>query len=169
MKKTESMERVNALIHHPVYQECYERTKELEKDRIFCRHQMDHLLDVARIAYIINLEENLKIEKELIYTAAVLHDIGKWEQYDRSIPHEEAGERIAGRILRDLPENLQFTDVQIREILTAIRGHRRLRRDPEPLERILYTADKASRQCFSCPAQKKCDWSPEKKNMEIQI
>ena len=38
-------------------------------------------------------------------------------------------------------------------ILTAIRGHRKLRADAEPLERLLYTSDKASRMCFACPAE----------------
>ena len=54
-------------------------------------------------------------------------------------------------------------------ILTAIRGHRKLRADAEPLERLLYTSDKASRMCFACPAEAECDWSSEKKNMELKI
>ena len=44
------MKKVNAILAHPLYRECYARLEELEKDRIFCRHQMTHLLDVARIA-----------------------------------------------------------------------------------------------------------------------
>ena len=48
-------------------------------------------------------------------------------------------------------------------ILTAIKGHRRLREDPEPLEKLLYESDKASRICFACPAEAQCDWSREEK------
>ena len=39
---------------------------EKEKSRIFCKHDLQHSLDVARIAYILNLEADLKIEKEII-------------------------------------------------------------------------------------------------------
>ena len=71
------MYRLNEVVHHWIYQDYYGRIKRLEKERIFCCHQMTHFLDVARIAYIKNLEENLGFEKDVIYTAAVLHDIGK--------------------------------------------------------------------------------------------
>lgn len=69
------MDRVNAVREHPLYREYYERLEKLEEGRIFCRHQMPHLLDVARIAYIRNLEEGLGFPRDVIYTAAVLHDI----------------------------------------------------------------------------------------------
>ena len=163
------MRRVNAVLAHPLYRKCYARLEELEKDRIFCRHQMPHLLDVARIAYIFNLEEGGGLDRELIYTAAVLHDIGKSLQYEEKIPHEAAGVKIAGEILESLPEGKRFTEQEKKMILTAIEGHRRLRKDPEPLERLLYESDKASRMCFACPAEGLCDWSEEKKNMEIRV
>ena len=96
--KQKNMHRLNEVVHHWIYQDYYGRIKRLEKERIFCRHQMTHLLDVARIAYIKNLEENLGFEKDVIYTAAVLHDIGKSFQYKWTIPHEVAGEKIAKEI-----------------------------------------------------------------------
>lgn len=164
-----SMDRVNAIWKHPVYQEYYRRLEELEKDRIFCRHQMTHLLDVARIARIRSLERGLELDPEVIYAAAVLHDIGKSLQYEEKIPHEAVGVKIAGEILDSLPERNRFTEEEKKMILTAIQGHRRLREDPEPLERLLYESDKASRMCFACPAEEKCDWSREKKNMEIRV
>ena len=163
------MRRVNAVLAHPLYRKCYARLEELEKDRIFCRHQMPHLLDVARIAYIFNLEEGGSLDRELIYTAAVLHDIGKYAQYEEGIPHEQSGGRIAAEILDSLPADCAFSEAEKQAILTAVRGHRRLRDDAEPLERFLYRADKASRTCFACPAEKACDWSTEKKNMELKI
>ena len=33
--------------------------RNMRKNRIFCRHGIDHLMDVARIAYIENLEKKL--------------------------------------------------------------------------------------------------------------
>ena len=163
------MDRVNAIWKHPVYQEYYHRLEKLEEDRSFCRHQMPHLLDVARIARIRSLEAGMELDADVIYAAAILHDIGKSLQYDEKIPHETAGVRIAGKILDSLDGEAAFTEEEKRMILTAIRGHRRLRQDPEPLERLLYESDKASRMCLACPAERMCDWSEEKKNMEIKV
>ena len=49
--------RMHFIRKHPLYLSSFARLTELDKDRIFCCHQMNHLLDVARIAYIKNLEE----------------------------------------------------------------------------------------------------------------
>ncbi len=163
------MKRVNAILAHPVYQKYCRRLEKLEEDRIFCRHQTTHLLDVARIAYIISLEEKKGPAKEVIYAAALLHDIGKCVQYETGIPHEQAGEKIGAEILNTLPDEYAFSEKEKEMILTAIRGHRRLRENAEPLERLIYMGDKASRTCFACPAEKECSWSPEKKNMEIKV
>ena len=163
------MKRINAIITHPVYQAYYKRLEELEQNRPFCRHQMTHLMDVARIAYIRSLERGLPLDKEVIYAAAVLHDIGKSLQYEKKIPHEIASVEIAEKILCSLPPKVVFSAEEIRVILTAVRGHRMLREDAEPLEQLLYENDKASRMCFSCPTEADCNWSREKKNMEIMI
>ena len=163
------MDRVNAIWKHPLYQKYYARIEELEQNRVFCRHQMPHLLDVARIAYIRNLEDDMGFAKDVVYAAAVLHDIGKALQYEARIPHELAGVDIAEQILADLPAEAAYTKDEKRMILTAIKGHRRLREDPEPLAKLLYESDKASRMCFACPAEAQCDWSREKKNMEIKV
>ena len=163
------MNRVNAILETPLYRRCYARLEELERDRTFCRHQMTHLLDVARIAYILNMEQKIGLEKEVIYAASILHDIGKYAQYEDGTPHEQAGEKTASEILDSLPAGAAFSEEEKDMILTAIRGHRRLRTGAEPLERLLYISDKASRACFACPAQRECNWSAEKKNMELKI
>ena len=163
------MKRVNAIYMHPLYQTYYRRLEEAEQGRIFCRHQMTHLMDVARIAYIRSLEEVLGLDREVIYAAAVLHDIGKVLQYEEGIPHEITGEKIAAEILDGLAGENAFSETEKAMILTAIRGHRKLRDEPEVLERLLYESDKASRMCFACPAEPQCDWNEEKKNKEIRI
>ena len=58
-ERQKGMPRLNAVVNHEVYQTYYKRICECETDRVFCCHQMNHLLDVARIAYIKNLEEGL--------------------------------------------------------------------------------------------------------------
>lgn len=65
------MERVNQILQHTLYQSCRRQIDEKEKDRIFCGHDMGHLLDVARLAWIFNLEANQEISKERIYAAAL--------------------------------------------------------------------------------------------------
>lgn len=164
-----TMLRISYIRKHPLYISSYQKLQELECERIFCCHQMNHLLDVARIAYILNLERGLGIPKEVIYAAAILHDIGKSSQYESGIPHELASADIAKRILADLPKELMFTSDENEQILTAIRGHRKIRGNAQTLEALLYESDKASRSCFSCPAEADCNWSTEKKNMEIRI
>ena len=95
------MERIDKILNHPLFIENLEKNKAAEADRRFCRHDMVHFLDVARIGMIINLEENLEIPKDMVYAAAILHDIGKHLQYNKGIPHEKASAEIAPAILRE--------------------------------------------------------------------
>ena len=57
---------IEQIRRHPLFQAYYRRLEQAEKERIFCCHQMNHLLDVARIAYIQNLEQNLGFSKKMI-------------------------------------------------------------------------------------------------------
>ena len=158
------MVRVNKIFNNNIYRNSYQLIKDYEKTRIFCKHDMAHFLDVARIAWIFNLEENLGISREIIYATAILHDIGKHEQYVNKIPHEIAGIHIARIILNDCG----FDESENEIILSAIRTHRdEERMTCENLNRILYRADKMSRSCFTCDAKSSCNWSYEKMNLGI--
>jgi len=160
------MEHVNNILKNQYYLDCIEKNGLYEKDRSFCRHDMSHFLDVARIAMIINLEENAVIEKEIIYAAALLHDVGRFVQYENKTPHEIASSQIAPQILRESGFDEKITDV----INEAILNHRNGKIASEStLRGILYRADKQSRSCFNCKAEKQCDWKINKKNMELII
>lgn len=152
---------------HPLFQTYYGRLEQAEQERRFCCHQMNHLLDVARIAYIQNLEQNLGFSKKMIYATALLHDIGKVRQYEEGIPHETASADIAKEILQDVSED--FGQWEQEQILQAIREHRKYKEEMSSFGKLLYSSDKKSRQCFACPAEPECNWSLEKKNMEIGI
>ena len=102
------MDRVNAVQEHPLYREYYERLEKLEEGRIFCRHQMPHLLDVARIAYIRNLEEGLGFPRDVIYTAAVLHDIGNPSNMKRRSLMRLREQRSQRRFCRGFPESFHL-------------------------------------------------------------
>ena len=158
------MDRVNLILSNSKYQEYIDKIKQAEEDRIFCLHNMSHFMDVARIAYNINLEEGLEISKELIYATALLHDIGRFMQYEEGTPHELASAELAPEILAETG----FEEQEQEEILKAIREHRNKEIAKEKsLAGIIYRADKLSRPCFACDAEKQCDWKKSKKNMKI--
>ncbi len=114
------MERVHRLLADEEYRQSIKKLEKLEQDRIFCHHGIEHLLAVARIAWIENLEEKLGLEKEEIYLAALLHDLGRVDEYERGIPHHEAGKKRAEYFLR----KLGAPKTQQKEILRAIGEHR---------------------------------------------
>jgi uncharacterized protein len=136
----------------------------LEKERIFCKHDLNHFLDVARIAYILALENKLPYEKDIIYGAALLHDIGKWQQYEEKIPHEKSSAVLSENILYECG----YTKEEVILIMEAILNHRKHHGEINNLNSILYIADKASRCCFSCQAVGKCNWNLEKRNLKIK-
>ena len=159
------MERVDRIIRNETFIWNMKKLLRLEQERIYCRHDMDHLLSVARIAYIKALEERIPVSKELIYAAALLHDIGRAAQYETGIPHDRAGVGIAEEILRDCG----FTGDEQAEILSAISCHRSKDAAEESLlGTLIYDADKKSRACFMCKAQASCNWPMEKKNYNIK-
>lgn len=158
------MKRINRIWKHPMYQECLKKIAECERNREFCRHTPEHFLDVARITLLLAFEEGIEAEKEVVYAAGLLHDIGRFRQYEEGIPHEQASVELAGKILEDCT----FTEAEKEEILTLIRGHR-TQGSGKGMQTLFYRADKLSRNCFSCTACVACDWSEEKKNLEIKI
>lgn len=159
-----SMPRVDALWRHPLYQENLKKNEKAEENRKFCHHDMTHFLDVARIAWIMVLEEDTRLDRELVYAAALLHDCGRHLQYSRQIPHEQASAQIAPDILRDCG----FSEEEIKQVTEAIAGHRQKESSfRQDLTGILYRADKASRACFGCKAEEECNWKNDKKNRQI--
>lgn len=155
------MLRIDKILNHDLFIENLEKNNTAEADRRFCRHNIGHFLDVARICWIFCLEEGVDIPKEIVYAAGLLHDIGKHEQYEIGTPHEVASARIAPKILRDCGYDDKETDV----ILSAILSHRDSSvRDEKNLNGLLYRADKASRCCFACKASADCNWKGDKKN-----
>lgn len=156
------MERVNRILNHPKYKELLEELTELEKDRVFCKHSLAHFLDVARIAYIQVLEKGLSYKKEIIYAIALLHDIGRVEEYKNGIDHDIASVKIAEDILIDLDFSKEDIDI----IAKCIREHRIEGQDE--LSKIIYESDKSSRTCFTCKAAEFCKWPKDKKNNIIK-
>lgn len=159
-----SQNKINSVLLNKLYIECLDKNAEKEKPRTFCHHNLEHFLAVARIAYIISLERKLKFEKHIIYVAALLHDIGRWKQYQDGTPHEIASSQLALEILKEC----EFGGAEIETIINCIISHRKTHESLETLSDIIYYADKKSRNCFCCLAKKECNWSDEKKNLHIE-
>ena len=144
--------------------------RELEKNRKFCRHTEEHFFDTARIMYIIALEERLNIPKDMIYAAALLHDIGRAQEYQNGISHEKASADIARRLLPQCGYTAEETETVVSAVLCH-RDHTDSAANTNPdnnlLGALLYRADKLSRPCFLCSARDECYWSKQKKNHTI--
>ncbi len=158
------MERVDAVIKHPIFTYNMSNIEKAEKDRFFCKHGMEHVLSVARILYILVLEDGITVDKELVYATAILHDIGRYEQYLNDVEHNEAGARLAGEILSDCG----FSKSECERAVDAIRNHRRGSDESDVFGRLLYKADKLSRDCYRCKAESECYWDAEQKNMWVK-
>lgn len=176
------MERVNRILRNPIYREALQKNQEAEKERRYCHHDMAHFLDVARIAMLLAAKEQIVAAKEqllpiseekelhafedLVYAAALVHDIGRYRQYEDGTPHEEASAALAADILLDSG----FDEKETYVIIDAVRSHRDAGiAEEKSLRGLLYRADKLSRACFACPAQGDCNWSAEKKNMRLVL
>ncbi len=156
------MERVNRLLTNAEFRRCIDAIDAHEVDRAFCKHGLNHLLDTARIAYILVLENGLNISKGMVYATALLHDIGRYDEYYHGIPHDQAHDR-AKKILVEC----DYSPDEIRDILGAISQHRRPHERLETLGDVLSKADKLSRNCFDCHAIRECYWLDSKKNHRI--
>ena len=58
------MERVNKIFNNILYKEYLNKLEAYEEKREFCRHNLEHFLDMSRIAYMMVLEKNLQYSKE---------------------------------------------------------------------------------------------------------
>lgn len=174
------MEYVDKLLQETGFLQLLEKLEQLEQKRQFCRHDLGHLLDTARIAWIRALEQRQEnIEKEMLYLAALLHDLGRIQEYEAGIPHQEAGAALAAELL----EQIGYPGEKAELVRRAVAGHRRGSAAADAAERqnrrsaldgadrlreLLTWADKKSRSCFYCKAQEVCRWEQEKRNDTIE-
>lgn len=155
--------KINLIIENHIFQKHLLEIEASEKLREFCMHDLQHFLDVARIMYIINLENELNIPKHVIYATALLHDIGRSEQYENGIPHDIASVKIAKNILLQC----KYDTKEIEDILEAIGKHRNNTENLNALSCLLYKGDKLSRNCLNCKATHNCNWKEEQKNFKL--
>ena len=76
------MERIDAIVRDHLFRECLDKNRATEENREFCKHDLQHFVDVARITYILLLESDglvsfcqdnnlssLQAAKEVVYAA----------------------------------------------------------------------------------------------------
>jgi HD superfamily phosphodiesterase len=155
--------KINLIIENHIFQKNLLEIEIFEEHREFCKHDLQHFLDVARIMYIMNLENIFNLPKHIIYATALLHDIGRAEQYENGNPHDIASVQIAKNILLQC----KYDTREINEILEAITKHRDNLGNPNRLTYLLYKCDKLSRNCLHCKATINCNWQENKKNFKL--
>jgi len=148
------MEKFQRILAHPLFLEELDKISSIEKDRVFCKHTLSHLLDVCRIMQIHTLENTLPFSKDILYACGLLHDIGR--SYE---DHHLHSAEIAKTIL----PQCHYSADEITKILTAIKSHRQ-NNSADDLAQLLYRADKESRGCFLCKARESCNWPKERQN-----
>ncbi len=157
--------KANRIISNPLFLEKMEQLEQLEQNRQFCRHGWEHCMDVARAMALINEERGLGFSKDMLYSTALVHDLGRVEEYIQGIPHEKAGVILAKQILKECG----FTQNEITEIEEAVGEHRDVGLEGSRLTKLLKEADKKTRLCFRCKAKEQCKWSKEKMNLFIEL
>ncbi len=149
------MEKVNHILFDEDYRFHLMKNSTLEESRVFCGHDIEHSLAVARLTYLLLLEEGCRfISKEVAYGAGLLHDLGRWKEYEEGGDHALHSAALAGPIL----EKAGF-DASERELIVKAIAHHRRKIPGEhrsPLSTALYRADGLARSCFDCPARNEC-------------
>jgi uncharacterized protein len=175
------MDRVNAIICNQEYQDWIIANNQAEYGSEYCRHGLEHAFDVARIAYELWLDhQGNPVAKDIVYAAALLHDIGYWSKFedlhvDECDCHEHGDEcdcggeqetpfQVAASLSEEILAEAGYHPAVIGEIIKAIR---QMDTDSkEGLSVILRRANELSRPCFLCPIQASCDREPKNTRLE---
>ncbi len=174
VRQMKTMARLGAILNNPRYQEYYAATVKAEATRIYCQHNAQHYADVARCAYIMWLNGEVacpELEpyhsdtvREIIYTAAFLHDIGRFMEYaDKSLDHALESEKLSRPFLQEAG----FSRAEAELILKAIKNHRQA--NTSGFDLLIYRADKESRLCSLCPVRETCKKFQDKAVPDISI
>jgi HD superfamily phosphohydrolase YqeK len=116
------------------------------------------------VAYVLTLERHLDIPKGTVYAAALVHDLGRYDEYYHGVPHHTAHGR-ASSVLKACG----YSDGEVASILDAVSHHREPSDGLNSLADVLSRADKLSRPCYYCDASDECYWSDSKKNHTLLV
>lgn len=169
------MRYVNRLLAHSEFIRIQNEIKEWEHERIYCHHEMEHALDVCRIAWVMYLEDHARevmenaelLEmKERFYLAGLLHDIGRACQYETGEHHSATGCLIAKKILEEIGYPKERSE-EILQIVGAHHGRAVSEQNCSSIGYYIRKADHLSRNCFLCKAAESCKWKEQDRNRTI--
>lgn len=156
------------LRNNRLYQKELEKLISYESNRIFCKHDLTHFKEVARIATVVARQNQLFISVSEIEITALLHDMGRVKQYEKGISHEKAGVAFAREILFSLGCDKKM----VHRVCHAIAQHSQRQNVQlrmanvhkiQELGELISYADQFSRTCYCCNAKKECKWKEEEK------
>lgn len=161
------------ILENEEYKKYVERICYLEKDRIYCKHDLKHSLDVARICTIIMYEQGQEVNRDIVYATALLHDIGRFKENTQN--HEALSVDIA----KDILSVCGYTATEIAtivEIISFHRGNYSIKQIEElvndgklDLKESFKIADQLSRNCFCCKGSSSCKWKEENRSTNIMM
>lgn len=162
------MKYTDRVLKHPIFEKFVKEIRQIENGRIYCHHELEHAVDVARLAWIYYLEDTLTNDiqqKDLIYTCALLHDIGRVAQYETGVHHSISGVAPAMQILQDI----EAPESWMKEILDVVseHSHGAVSDNKKNLEYYITKADHDCRLCFSCEAKDSCKWTMDEMNHTV--
>ena len=155
------------------YQDRLRRLQQIEKNRAFCRHDLAHMEKCAEIGQWMKRENGLAYSDGTILLCALLHGLGRVEEYESGADHRMASAELADGLLREL----EVSEEERRKILRAIRSHGRrkdaarmwyARKRIRTLEGLLRFSDQFSRPCYRCRARRECKWREDEKIPRIK-
>lgn len=149
-------DKIELILEHELFVNNMKKCMDYEKERIYCKHDIYHSFDVARICYIIILENKMNYSRELVYALALLHDIGRARQYEFGEKHNEVGSELAAIIMHDVGFQVQEISLVKNVILEHSGEH--ILEPPSSLDKGFFQADFLARKCMWCNAKKTCKW-----------
>ena len=163
--------RFQKIMKHPLFKQSMNQIVQMETERIYCKHGIEHCLDVARICALLLSRNSQDIDFDFIYAIALLHDLGRSQEGN----HCEASVKLAKIILPDC----DYSENEIEAISQVIKEHSG-RIPKESLEQLLQKktlglkecfkmADQLSRNCFCCQAADTCKWAESERTQTIVV
>lgn len=159
---------IERLLQHPIYQKRLALLQELEGNRIYCGHDLSHFFAVGRIAETLSKENHLSHSNDVLWASALLHDMGRVEQYQQGISHDKASVAFAREILL----SLGWDQADMELVCEAIGSHSKRfavkdrwenRTELRSLAEVLSFADHFSRKCYECKGADSCKWPEEER------
>lgn len=148
--------KIKKILNHKLFIENMRKIIQIEENRIYCKHDIFHCFDVARICYIIVLENNLHYDKDVIYALALLHDIGRAKQYESGEDHSLIGGEIAAQIMHDVAFSEHDIEL-VKDIILKHSGEHNIL-SPKTLKEAFLKSDFLARKCSFCSAIDTCKW-----------